>query len=411
MAKNLLSDRAIKTARPKPTPYRLFDGDGLALWVSPTGAKSWQLRYRLNGKDQTATLGKLGRLSLAEARSRADELRKLADDGQHLTVHKKLERATRAQDAATTFGRFSAAWVSREARRAGWSAPYKEEVASSLRNHLKDLDGLPMSKVSAPLVAPILLKVEHSSPNMLEKVRRRLRAILDDAVEHGILQGNPLPATRRKRAVEKRHYPAITDLQSIGGLLRAARGSDPAKGIQRAHLLIAFTAQRVGEVVPAKWEEFDLKQGTWSIPRARMKRKDSQRGAHVVPLPSQLLADIRTWRETDGQQSVFVCPAPRDSEKPITAEAVEKHYRRALGLAGRHSPHSWRSAFSTICREAGKDGDVVEAQLDHVVGNKVASAYDRAKRLELRRELLNWYEETLLASRDGAKVHVIPKRA
>ncbi|MGI8894891.1 MAG: tyrosine-type recombinase/integrase, partial [Casimicrobiaceae bacterium] len=68
------------------------------------------------------------------------------------------------------------------------------------------------------------------------------------------------------------------------------------------------------------------------------------------------------------------------------------------------SPHSWRSAFSTIAREAGKDGDSIEAQLDHVVGNKVAAAYDRAQRLALRRELMRWYELQLIAARDGASV-------
>ena len=92
----------------------------------------------------------------------------------------------------------------------------------------------------------------------------------------------------------------------------------------------------------------------------------------------------------------------RDAHRTIVPEACEKFYRNALGLGGMHSPHSWRSAFSTICRDAGKDGDSIEAQLDHVVGKKVAAAYDRAKRLELRRELLTWYEATLIASRDGA---------
>jgi integrase len=87
---------------------------------------------------------------------------------------------------------------------------------------------------------------------------------------------------------------------------------------------------------------------------------------------------------------------------------VEKFYRRGLGLTGKHSPHSWRSVFSTWCREAGKDGDVIEAQLDHVVGNRVQASYDRAKRLDLRRDLLTWYEAQLLAARDGAEV--IPLR-
>ena len=93
----------------------------------------------------------------------------------------------------------------------------------------------------------------------------------------------------------------------------------------------------------------------------------------------------------------MVCPAPRDATRAITPEGVEKYYRDALKLQGKHSPHSWRSAFSTVAREAGKESDVVEAQLDHVVGTKVASAYDRSKRLQLRRELMRWYERQSIA--------------
>ena len=412
MARHLLSDRAVKTAKPRAKPYRLFDGEGLALWISPTGAKSWQLRYRLNGTEQTATLGKLDRVTLAEARTKADELRKLKDDGQHLTVYKRVQRVAKKAEAAATFESFSQGWVKREARRAGWSEDYADEVGASLVNHLFDLNDLPISKVSAPIVAPLLHKVELSAPNMLPKVRRRLRAILDDAVEQGLILGNPLPTPRRrKRLGDHRHYPAITDLQGIGELLRAARASDPCKGIQRAHTLLAFTVQRVGEVVPAEWSEFDLDKGNWSIPRARMKRKDAQRGPHVVPLPPALVKELRAWREADGDGSLYVCPAPRDPDKHITPEAVERHYRIVLKLERIHSPHSWRSAFSTISRDAGKDADVIEAQLDHVVGNKVASAYDRAHRLELRRELMAWYEDKLIAARDGATVHKFAKKA
>ncbi len=134
-----------------------------------------------------------------------------------------------------------------------------------------------------------------------------------------------------------------------------------------------------------------------------MKRKDAERGAHVVPIPAKLLAMMREWHRADGDDSVYVCPAP-NRDGPITREAVEKLYRRGLGLANRHSPHSWRSVFSTWARDAGKDGDAIEAQLDHIVGNKVAASYDRAKRLDLRRSLMTWYEAQLIAARDGAEV-------
>jgi integrase len=421
MAKHLLTDLHVRNAKPRGKPYRLFDGDGLALWVSPTGARSWQLRYKLRGREQTATLGKLDGLTLKDARERADEQRKLAAAGEHLTTVKRVRKLQRRADVANTFAAVSTAWITRQARREQWTADYRAEVAASLRNHLSALDSIPMTNLTLPLIAPLLEAVERKAPRMIEKVRPRLNALLDYAVEQGILSGNPLPAERRRKMRKVRNYPAVTDLAGIGRILRAARASDPCKGIQRAHLLLAFTALRPGEVVAASWNEFALDgvdvpignghrtklapaAGNWAVARARMKRKDQERGPHVVPLPPALLAALREWREADDRDAVFVCPAPRDAAKPVTIEAIEKFYRRTLNLAGKHSPHSWRAAFSTVCREAGKDGDAVESQLDHVVGSKVSSAYDRSKRLELRRELLTWYEMTLIATRDGAKV-------
>lgn len=428
MAKHLLTDRDVRNAKAGEKQYRISDGDGLVLWISPTGAKSWQLRYRLNGKEQMATLGKLDRLSLAEARIKANKQRKLADEGHHLTTVKRTAKLQRKTDAENTFGTLAEAWVARESRRMQWTQDYRVEVEASLRNHLSALDSIPVTKVTAALVAPMLLAVERTAPHMVEKLRRRLRAILDDAVEQGILVGNPLPVVRRRTKLERKHYPAVTDLAGLGAVLRAARAADPCKGIQRAHLLLAFTGLRISEVVGAKWEEFELDGadvligdtqrirrdatvGNWSVPRERMKRKDEDRGPHVVPLPPTLLAALREWRAADGDSAVYVCPAPRDTSKPITPEAVEKHYRNALKLGGKHSPHSWRSAFSTVARDAGKNADAVEAQLDHVVGNKIAAAYDRAKRLDLRRELMEWYEGQLIAARDGASVIDISRRS
>jgi integrase len=142
-----------------------------------------------------------------------------------------------------------------------------------------------------------------------------------------------------------------------------------------------------------------------------MKRKDEERGPHQIPIPPGLLAQLREWQTADGRDAKLVCAAPRNAERPVTPEGVEKFYRDALGLQGKHSPHSWRSAFSTIARDAGQDGDVIEAQLDHVVGNKVSSASDRAKRFDLRRKLMRWYEEQLIAARDGAAVVELKRKA
>lgn len=405
MANGQLTHKAIQAARPGAKRYRIPDGGNLYLAVHPSGNKSWEFRYRHDGRQQTATLGGLDKVGLAEARRRAQEARTRAGDGEHLTRAKHTAKAQKAAAASNVFSKLSASWLKHEARRKGWTANYVKEATRSVAKHLSKIDGLPVTEITAARVAPLLQKIERDAPAMEEKVHRRLQAIMDYAVEVGALTMNPLPR-RRARKTTARHFPAITDALGIGAVLRGAAKADPCKGIQRAHVLLAFTAQRVSEVVGATWDEFDLNGSgpTWTIPRDRMKKKDAQRGAHVVPLPPKLVASLTEWQDADDGSSIYVCPAPRDAEKSITPEGVEKFYRDVLKLSGKHSPHSWRSTFSTICRDAGRDGDVVEAQLDHQVGNNVAAAYDRARRLDLRRDLMTWYESTLTAARDGAKV-------
>ncbi len=274
-----------------------------------------------------------------------------------------------------------------EARRVKWTADYRQEVTSSINNHLSPLNELPIGAITAKLVAPLMRTVERNAPDMARKVRQRLRGIFDQAMEEGLILGNPLPTVKRRRAGERSHYPAITDLKGFGQILRDARAADPCKGIQRAHLLLAFASQRVGEVVGAKWEELELDgvdvplgntartkrndgAGNWSIPRERMKRKEEARGPHVVPLPPALLTALRQWKEDDAGSSEYVCPAPRDPEKPIMATRRPKRtspddtsdtmasprsrrpasargwplrryifarYRRALSISGRNS--------------------------------------------------------------------------
>jgi integrase len=410
MARHLLTDIHVRNAKPRDKPYRLKDGDGLFLFVPPSGARAWQYRYKIDGKSQTSTLGKVDNVSLEQARERANAARKLAADGKHVTTAKRVARATVAANQATTFEAVAEAWM-RKRRAKPWSKTHSAQVRASINGHLAALKPLPVTEITARLVTPILAKVERRAPLMHEKVRRRLHRIMDHAVVQGALERNPLPTPEPERRNDRRHFPAITALPGLGEILRAARATDPAKGIQRAHTLLVFTAQRVSEVVGATWSELDLQAGTWAIPRERMKRKDVERGPHEVPLPPALLATLREWRIADGADATMVCPAPRDATRSITPEGVEKYYRDVLKLQGKHSPHSWRSAFSTVAREAGKDSDVVEAQLDHVVGSKVASAYDRSKRLALRRELVRWYERELIAARDGATIVELKREA
>lgn len=403
--------RAKPKAKPPAKPYRLADGGGLYLWVPLSGVKTWQFRYRHGGKPQTATLGKYSDVQgLAWARGKAEEARSRVEEGDHLTRVKAVKKATKRVASANTFVLVAADWLKREARLQSWTPDYREEVAASLKNHLSTLDTLPIGEISAAIASPAIRKLERNAPDMAKKVRQRLRSIFDYAVEGGLIVGNPLPAPRRRKGSgDRAHLPAVLTKDGVGAILRAADKAEVGKGVRRAHVLAAFTAQRVGEIVGAEWGEMDLRTGLWTIPRDRMKRKDADRGPHQVPISPRLLAEMREWHRVDGSGAVHVCPGPRGNGA-ITREAVEKFYRRGLKLVGKHSPHSWRSVLSTWANDAGEDSDAVEAQLDHAIGSKVKAAYDRAKRLNRRADLMAWHEGALVAARDGAKIVSIAQR-
>lgn len=233
---------------------------------------------------------------MAQARELADNARKRIDCGEHLTEAKRSAKRQRMADRANTFEKVSRDWVKREARAQDWTAEYRAEVEASIRNHLSDLGRRAVVDVRAAHLSPVLRAVEDRAPHMLEKVRRRLNAILDYAVEHGVIVGNPLPSVRRRRKRERRHFPAVTTLPEVGQILRDARASDPCKGVMRAHLLLAFTGMRVSEIVGASWDgfaldgfrvhtpdgldgKFEAHAGNWTIPCERMKQhRNVERG-------------------------------------------------------------------------------------------------------------------------------------
>jgi integrase len=393
-----LTDLEIRRAKKQAKPYRLYDGNGLTLYIPTTDVRSWQLRYKHDGREQTFTLGRLADMDLAGARKAAAKARAAVEEGAHLTVEKRIAKVRKVAATAMTFEKVSSAWADARARKMKWTPDYKAEVKASLDRHLADLMPLPVDKINATITAPMIDAVDRTAPEMAKKVEQRLVAIFDYALRRGLVPANPLPRPERTKTA-RRHLPAITDRKAVGTILRAADIAECFRGVRRAHWLATLTAQRLGSIMLATWDQFDLDAALWRIPRPNMKRKDEARGDHVVPIGPRTVAMLREWRQADGDNATIVCPA-RSGDRAITHEAVEKWYRRSLGLSGQHSPHSWRSVFKSWAADAGKDFDATEAHLDHGIGDKTAQSYDRAQRLELRRELATWYEAQVFVARE-----------
>ncbi len=250
--RDLLTDLQIRKAKPKAKPYRLYDGAGLALYIPAVGPPAWQFRYRLDGKDQTATLGRLDDVTLAEARKKADKARALAKEGRHVTTEQRVEKARRTAASASTFGAVADRWVERQAKRKRWTPDYKQEVEASIRNHLPTLRLLPVSEISAALAAPIIEKAERRAPDMARKVEQRLQGIMDYSVRRGLIPVNPLPRPDPEKKADRKHFAAVLEHKQVGQILRDAERAEMSRGVRRAHLLTVFTAQRIGEITPAR---------------------------------------------------------------------------------------------------------------------------------------------------------------
>ncbi len=200
---------------------------------------------------------------------------------------------------------------------------------------------------------------------------------------------------------------ALLDWTALGDALRRADMARLSPSVRMAHRLCAFTASRIGNVVNAEWREFHLEdeQPVWIIPRAKMKVAIREID-HRVPLGPEIAAEMRQWQAVSGRRG-FVFPSPTGN-KYIGRESIDKVIRVTLSIARKHSPHGWRSAFSTLARGQGFERDVVELALDHAHDNQVARAYDRGERFARRVELFSWWGEQLAAAQRGAKIIPLP---
>lgn len=388
-----LSDVKIRKAKPKDKGnLRLWDGGGLYCEIRPTGSKVWMLKYRLGGKERRAVLGHYDGVSLIEARDKREEAKKLIRAGIDPVKQAQAEKYERLnQQAPETFGSVALAWV--EEMRPHWSARHATKVKQGLEKKLiPEIGKTPISAVTVPLLVKTLKPITAETPAMSSKVNRWARSILDHAVTLGLIPANPAARLIVKGPPQK-NYPAILEPQELRQILKRGMGLGHVdESTRRAHFMVAVTCLRIGELLPTTWAEVDLTKGEITIPRSRMKRRSGK--DFVVPLAPQVVAVMKRWKPHSG----FVFPSPY-TKRPITREGVEKFYSGALGLKGQHSPHSWRSAFSSVMHDKGADHFAIEASLDHLMHSSVAKVYDRGTRLDARRKVMAAWAKILLAAK------------
>ena len=388
-----LTDRQIRNASASASRVvKLSDGEGLQLWLQPSGAKLWNMAYRFDGKQRKLAMGPYPRISLKEARTRRDEAKKLLAGGLDPSQQKRIAKLSAASQNANTFATIADELLGQK-RREG-KAPATLAKLEWLFGLAKPaLGARPITAIEAPEVLQVLRGVE--ARDRLETARR-LRSVIGSAFRFAIATGrasnDPTGALRGALvAPTVRHRAAIVEPTALGELLRAIDGHNGMPEVRGALQLLALTFVRPGELRGATWSEIDLDKAVWTIPDERMK----MRRPHRIPLARQTILVLKDLQDITGEADLIL-PGARGRGRPLSENTLNAALRRLGYTKEEMTSHGFRAAASSILNESGLwNPDAIEAQLAHVEGNAVRRAYARAEFWDERIRMMAWWANQL----------------
>ena len=395
--------------------HRVADATGLYLRVTPTGSRSWVLRYRIADKRKDMGLGPIERIKLADARKRAQDALRQRDDG-HDPIHKRQERiaANLAERPTPTFAAMLAAFL--EANGGAWKHDY---AIPTWRGPL-DRYALPILgklKVSDIEVVHVVAALDAAKNAGRTETARRLRSRIAQVLAFAALRGhrdlklvNPAATAevramlKKQRGAVEQNYRRLDDLDDAPAAFRKlSEAAGQAQALDAvaldAWMLMILTGVRPSVALTADRAEFSLAKLIWTVPAPKMKVARS----FVTPLSPLAVSVVeRRMKATNGDR---LFPGKGGGKMAYTTFAVAPR-KAGLDLG---TPHSWRSMFTDWAAEiAEADKELAEIQLAHSLG-KIRSAYRRGQAIDQRRRLLERYSAWLTG--EAAKVIDYPKGA
>lgn len=403
-----LTDIKVRTAKPTDKQYKLTDGNGMHLLIHPNGSRYWRLQYRFGGKQKMLALGVYPEVSLADARARRDEARKLLANGIDPGDKKKNDKVE--QEEARTFEQLAIEW---HATNKKWSEEHSRRVLKSLEDNLFPAIGKRniADLKTRDLLAPIKAVELSGRLEVASRLQQRTTAIMRYAVQSGLLDYNPAQEMVGAVASSNRQHRPALELKRITELLQRI---DNYTGRPLTRLAVELTLLvfiRSSELRFARWSEIDFETSMWTIPAEREAIegvKHSQRGSkmrtpHLVPLSRQALAILKQVHKLSGDRD-FVFIGDHDHRKPMSENTVNK----ALRVMGYDTKvevcgHGFRTMACSSLIESGLwSRDAVERQMSHMERNSVRAAYiHKAEHLDERRLMLQWWADFLDVNREG----------
>ncbi len=402
-----LTDTKVRSAKPEAKEYSLVDGDGMFLLIHPNGSKYWRFRFRFGGKQHLMAFGVYPETSLADARQKREEARRLFAAGVDPREHKRAVKEEQAKEVIT-FESVARDW---HASNQKWSESHSGRVLKSLEDNLFDAIGKRniAELKTRDLLIPIKAVEMSGRLEVAARLQQRTTAIMRFAVQSGLIDYNPAQEIAGAVATAKRQHRAALELNRIPELLHRI---DTYTGRPLTRLAVELTLLvfiRSSELRFARWSEVDFETAMWTIPGEREPLegvKHSHRGSkmrtpHLVPLSRQALAILEKIKSMSGNRElIFV--GDHDPRKPMSENTVNKAlrvmgYDTKVDVCG----HGFRTMACSSLIESGLwSKDAVERQMSHQERNSVRAAYiHKAEHLGERRLMVQWWADYLDVNR------------
>ena len=391
-----LNDRQIKNAKPAETgkKTKLFDGGGLYLEVTPAGGKVFRLKYRIDGKEKTFTIGKYPTVSLVEARQAAENARRLLVSGQDPSEAKQQEKRERQAAALNTFESIARRWHTDNLHR--WKENHAARVISDFEKDVFPAIGeIQITEISVSDVKAVISAIiARGATVTAEKVRQWIGAVYQYAAMLEITDRNPAAVLRGHFEQAKTDHRPALPREELTEFFRRLILAEIEPQNRIALILNMLTFLRSTELRGGQWNEIDFDAAMWTVPAQRMKHeKTAPKPPHAVPLADWTLELLAELKELTGN-TPFLFPSRTKTDGFISDATISRIIER-MGYKGRVTPHGFRSLASSVLNEQGFNPDAIERQLAHIENNKIRAAYNRADYLNERKEFMQWYSDFL----------------
>jgi integrase len=384
----MLTNTAIKNAKPKEKPYKLTDGDGLYLLIKPNGGKYWRFKYMYLGKEKLLALGTYSEISLQDARDKRLASRKLLANGADPSSTRKEEKRQAIYNSENTFQVVAKEWF--DTNKSKWTPDHAERLWRRLDLHMMpEIGDRPIADIKSLNLLDAIRKVEkRGTTETSHRLLQTCGIIFRYAVLTGRIQYNPVQDLKGALVPHKAENHPTIQAKELPDFFKQLEAVETTYLNKLAIRLLMLSFVRQGELRQAKWEDIDPKAKEWRLPAHTTKMKD----LHIVPLAKQTIQLLAELKKITGE-SELLFPSQQRRRHAMMSENTINHVLRKMGYKDKLVGHGFRALASTTLNEMGFPPDVIERQLAHAERNKVRAAYNRAEYLPQRREMMQHWAD------------------